>query len=388
MLVAAAHLPTEGTYIPLSPRPKVKRKLPDVRDYPKAVHVPAPFTFFTNPLVLPAGYGTPCFDVEHAPMPILRVTNGGWLIVTLEFDPDTVEGFEETLAWTRRAREKKSKIELVDAELARYSDYRGYTTIFSGRRSVHTSFIFAMDHLEIAPSSRTWGERLRHMQHDAAVMARAHEVYWDRVREIFDRVVRPSLPADEKLRSVTQWRRAPWGIRVLEEDSPLGIPAQTEVPQIVLAEKIRSRAAPGAQEAIVPQTFTVLHSIKALGIRKPWSTTGHSVGSEMFQEARELFRKAFGEYPRLEQQACPAGEWVFWFSNHAGDRTPSTVARGEHRTLKICGNGHALTGPYRLPEGLSAQELGDYLALGRVCGRTLRCPARRVTLACGLARAR
>ena len=87
-------------------------------------------------------------------------------------------------------------------------------------------------------------------------MHNAHKRYWDHVHEGFLRILNPSMPADPKLRSLTQWRRAPWGIRLLDEDLVLGFPRGTRVPQLVIREKLLQRAPKGNDGFLVPESFS------------------------------------------------------------------------------------------------------------------------------------
>ena len=67
-------------------------------------------------------------------------------------------------------------------------------------------------------------------------------------------------------------------------------------------------------------------------------------------------------YPRPVSMALQGGEWLFKFKNHEHDRTPSTLVLGGYRRLQLNGE-HAFTQAFYLPEGMTAQDLGDLLAL-------------------------
>jgi hypothetical protein len=74
-----------------------------------------PFCFFSNPLMLPEGYGQPDFDVHRALAPTLRATNAGFVVVTIEHDCHSRDHFEEIASWSsasgrfRGYRPKKPK---------------------------------------------------------------------------------------------------------------------------------------------------------------------------------------------------------------------------------------------------------------------------------------
>ena len=60
---------------------------------------------------------------------------------------------EECLAWTRGGDGEfsRSRFAALDRELVRFKEYRGYTIVFTGNRSLHFHLIFSTKHLENAP---------------------------------------------------------------------------------------------------------------------------------------------------------------------------------------------------------------------------------------------
>jgi len=118
-LVQHAYNPDRGYYTPHTADKYLKRKLPtyskDVRD-----EVPFSTILFTNPLAISEGYGGLDFDMNACLKPSLRSTNAGWLVTTIEFDPTTIDQFEQTVAWT--CGKRNAPITLIDAELSKYAD--------------------------------------------------------------------------------------------------------------------------------------------------------------------------------------------------------------------------------------------------------------------------
>ena len=152
LLVENAYDPIKGTYVPFT-KGTASRKLPMASEnlryrvgYPID---PFPHSYFTNGLVIPDGYGTKGFDKYKALSPISRATNIGFLVVTIELDCETREQFEETLASTRP--ENHPPFAAVDKELCRFKDYRGYSIVFTGNRSLHFHFVFSTQHLDNVP---------------------------------------------------------------------------------------------------------------------------------------------------------------------------------------------------------------------------------------------
>jgi hypothetical protein len=144
-----------GFYIPVSDHLYLKGKMPIYSqplcptDFP---HSPFPNCFFTNALLIPVGYGCDAFDEKAALEPKHRATNIGFLVVTIEYDCRTTEEMEECLGWTRDVKGdgkfSRSPFAAVDRELTRFADYRGYTIVFTGNRSLHFHLIFSTTHLE------------------------------------------------------------------------------------------------------------------------------------------------------------------------------------------------------------------------------------------------
>src|SRR5690349_19277060 len=85
----------QGWYLPLSNSKYLKRKLTEFPSVPISIDpsLGTPLLYFGNPLLLPEGQGKAGFCIEEAPQPIERVTNGGFLIVTLEYDPKNADQF-------------------------------------------------------------------------------------------------------------------------------------------------------------------------------------------------------------------------------------------------------------------------------------------------------
>ena len=355
--------PARGLYIPLSRDVYLGGKLPNhsvkqaASDFP---HRAFAFCFFTNALAIPQGYGTARFDPKSALAPTERATNVGFLVITVEHDCETTDHFEEVLSWTRGGDGEfsRSRFAQVDRELCRFKDYGGYSIVFSGNRSLHFHFIFSTKHLENAP----WDcdDKIRLAQSQAAIMDEAHRRYWDTTAEIFESVLQPSLSPDQQLRSLTQWRRSPWAMRRLEEDSEvLGLPAGTIVPQLVIHETVRTRAPRNSQDFLVPPHLRARQTsrLKRACRKSRFTQANHE---NLLHQLLERCREEWGEYPRPVAVRNEGGEWIINFRNHPDDKNPSTVVKGPFRRLILRG-AHTLNRDFFLPDRLSANELCDRL---------------------------
>jgi len=172
-----------------------------------------PRRFFSNALIAHDAF-------EHAPpRPSLCATNASFLVITIEVESGDAAVFEETLRWTRTTDGKFSTAPFaaVDKRLTEYKDYRGFTVLFSGNKSLHFDFVFETAHLENAPHNVGPKDRLASVSQHSAVMHAAAELIWDSVTEAFNEIIPFPAPLDRRLRSLTQWRRAPWAVRTLDE---------------------------------------------------------------------------------------------------------------------------------------------------------------------------
>ena len=106
-----------------------------------------PLCFFGNPLLLPQGWERDDFDIELVEKPVLRATNAGFLVVTIEHDCQERSDFEHICDWVK----PNGPFKAVDTELRKYRDYVGYSVVFSGSRSLHFHFVFSTNHFAGAP---------------------------------------------------------------------------------------------------------------------------------------------------------------------------------------------------------------------------------------------
>src|ERR1700676_274839 len=89
----------------------------------------------------------------------------------------------------------------------------------------------------------------------------------------------------------------------------------------------------------------------------------------MFTEAKLFLTSEWGEFPKLASIGLEADAWVFKFYNHAGDTRPDTYVREDFKKLVLVGNDTPV-GNFFLPDDMTSNELGDYLAT--LCGQQAR----------------
>lgn len=346
-----------GLFVPLTSHVRAAERVPARLHTQCSAKQGFPFPLFRNASSIPQGEAG-----AVAVSPTLRAANAGYVVVTIEHDPDSVEGVEEAIDWTVA----HGKIFRIDDELSAYKDYAGFSAVFSGHKSVHHHFLFSTSHLSFAPYDAPASERWQHHKEYAAVMAAAHKRYFDAVHSLSELILETNMKADLSMRSYTQWRRAPWGTRILDRDSKIfsKLKAGAVLPQLVLSEKIRSDRAPkGSRTFLVPpdiQGDLIITNDAAQASNQ----AGHvGRGPQLRAELQLMCRTEWKqEYPKPVGMRRDGQHWVINFQNHSTDRNPSTVCRGNHNALLIQGTG-APQGSFVLPGELTANEMGDHLAL-------------------------
>jgi hypothetical protein len=186
----------------------------------------------------------------------------------------------------------------LDRELKRVAEYRGFSIVFSGGKSLHFHFVFSTRHILGLPFGASAAERRQEFREASAVLHNAHNRYWDHAHDAFVRVLTPSIAADRKLRSLTQWRRVPWGIRLLDEGSILGFLAGTRITQLVIRERLFQRAPKGNFGFLVPQAFSSANPVKGINRRHEDRNIGDFDASPMLALLQEVCSGEWGEWPK------------------------------------------------------------------------------------------
>ncbi|HYG90781.1 MAG TPA: hypothetical protein VD978_31510 [Azospirillum sp.] len=288
--------------------------------------------FFTNSLLFGQKVMGPD-GKEQWTEPSKRVWGGFPQCYTIEFDVKSLDFFREQLRWCRSAGKKP-----MDAPLGRvyehfnqYADFRGMTACWSGNKSIHIHVLFdswmAVDRYRL----------------DRRAMRAGFIAHWDDIhRAVKDILEVPvEIEADASLRLPEQFRRLPWGTRVIGPGNLLSIPAGTRVPQITLWESLRERRAADANELFHrPEPFLIGGRPQtAGGIGSTVNAGPLSEAERLYCEGklREACRRAWGEWPRLYRLEFVRGEWVARFNNSMADTNPSSIMKEKYQTPYLCG---------------------------------------------------
>jgi hypothetical protein len=147
--------------------------------------------------------------------------------VVLETDCTTPEQLDQVLSWTLGTGSgdfATAPFAAVDAELRRLKEYVGYSIVFSGSRSLHFHFVFSTAHLKNAPVHANAEARVAADQRaESALLHRVHNAYWDHVRDVFVRILNPSISPDEQMRSLTKSWSSASNIASVPTDNDAGL---------------------------------------------------------------------------------------------------------------------------------------------------------------------
>ena len=319
-------------------------------------------TLFTNPLTEASFNGnnvSPGQRSGYTP-PSERVANGSYWVLTYEFDGDTRQDLEMQLDWFT-GKAETSPFASVHAALSTFADYRGYSAVYSGSKSVHINIVFDIRHLSKSLSAGSKGAPKRLWTADVpeAVLPDLHRLVWSQVAEIITDKLGITVEFDTRLKSYFQKRRSPWGVRTLNKPNSLhGFEVGDRVEQIVLQEKIsdRSFATKNAVPLIHSNNAEHLLSARRSSTNRP---SRHIVPHEDNHAIVDLLathlQSHWGPYPKPAHVTYDGMFNFVYFYNSANDKHPSTFVRGDHRKL-ICAGRDAYGGDLFLPDGLTLDE--------------------------------
>ena len=160
-----------------------------------------------------------------------RLTNVGFWIFTMEIDSPDLAVLEEQLFWCRSRGRKPADSPLgdVDKELRQFKDYRGVTAVYGGNKSIHFHFVFDTRHISSHLSLSRQEQANWQGDVSDACLRDLYRLCWNRLAEVFTRVLGTDLEVDRALSSPYQARRTPWGIREAEEGHILKLELGTAV---------------------------------------------------------------------------------------------------------------------------------------------------------------
>jgi hypothetical protein len=315
-----------------------------MREMPDAWHA---LTYFTNPLALPPA---PTI-VEGGKMwvsPKDRVIWGRSQVMTFEFDQPDLDFFRTQLAWCRSGTGK-----LLDSQMghlyracSQWIDFEGITVCYSGNKSFHIHIVFDTGH------ARSLGieQNIRH----------GLNLHWHKLLETVMQNLQPGVNPDDSMWQPEKFRRIPNGVRELEKQNILGIPAGNFVPQATIWEKFRDRTSKTAQTVFFDPMLFVKPAVAPTS-RTSSSLTFLPSGPEL-DYCRTKMREMFNEqcFPAFHDFVEHEGTIRAHFANHIGDRKPSSYMDADYRTVNICGSNALGLSPSTAPR--MPKPLGEMMA--------------------------
>jgi hypothetical protein len=320
--------------------------------------------YIANPLQRPTATLSSRLDGRRYPLPSARIANGGFAVLTIEFDVLDLAFLEEQLSWSRpRGRHQKKHDCLLgdlDQGLAsRFIDYRGVVAIYSGSKSIHHHFVFDTVHLS-QDLHEVCGRRPEAFVADmpADQFAKLIEQRWQPLSEMFQATISPGHQPDSGLKRYGQLRRAPWGLRQTEAGHLLGVAARTMVPQLVLLDLTKKRSSNrSASWFLDPAKLERPTEVPAIRGRRHISAPYFWDEPEVVDELAAVLADYWGsEYPQPVRFEPDGDGYRLQFLNSPNDRNPASFVRHDFNKLALQG-GDAPSGPFHLPKGLTLAEL-------------------------------
>jgi hypothetical protein len=313
-------------------------------------------SLFSNPLRRPAfGPGFPMGDHRwhHKwELPLDRAVIGPFWIFTYEWDSDLPDALQTQFDWVwNKGPDGVTAVERLDRHLRKsFKDYRGYTAVWSGGKSVHIHLVFDPSHMCRATISglakikgRSPEAKIRdHWRGDIRPDAiwDYYRIKWWEIHGLFHDVAGVLVEFDTNLQTLFQKRRLPWGVRVAEADDPNGFQEGDLIPQVVLAERLQ-RTSPKLSNAY----FLTAEEANQLPVKGP--IRGRRDGSSieldddgMLDVLRTYLRKHWGkEYPKPARLSEIEGQVYLHFFNHSEDQRPASYVREDYSRIVFLGKG-------------------------------------------------
>lgn len=293
--------------------------------------------------------------------PGLRVTNGGWMIFTFEHDGPDAASLEMQLDWFA-GKPENCVFHQVHKALSFYGDYRGYTVVFSGNKSLHIHLLFDTRHLskELASNSK-WAADTWCGDVPDQVLPELYRTTWQRLAMIIQDALGKPIEFDERLASYVQKRRSPWGSRMVlpEETANVhGFQPGDFIEQTVIQDHILSRAPKGASTTLFRQEASrAIMEVEQHSQGMPSQRAVSSGGEQALLDELKAYLAEYGwgSYPMPVTAIFLEPYNYVFFKNHAGDENPTTFVRGDYRMVSPSGRG-AHTGQLFLPNDLTLDE--------------------------------
>lgn len=290
-----------------------------------------------------------------------RITNGGWMVFTFEHDGPDAASLETQLDWFAGKRDI-CDFHKVHTALSRYQDYRGYSTVFSGNKSLHIHLVFDTRHLsnELAKKS-AWANATWQGDVPDQVLHELYRSTWVHLATTVQQSLGVPIKFDERLSSYIQKRRSPWGTRMFqdgEKPNVHGFQPGDFIEQTVIQEHMLSRAPTGSTNTLMlAKSAKAIMEVERHSQSRPSKRAVSLKGGDAFinELKRYLHECGWAQYPEPTRIEYLEPYNYLFFKNHANDGNPTTFVRGDYRMVAPSGIG-AHSGPLFLPNGYTLDE--------------------------------
>lgn len=334
-------------------------------------------SFFSNGLGIPEygpSYSTYSGKYEKTwEKPSLRAIVPEFWFFTLEYDSDDQNAFEQQLDWVWRKDSKdQTKLKMIDNELRKkFRDYRGYSVVWSGGKSLHLNFVFCTSHLShemITHIAGRDGKNPDHMLKSWHGDIRQDAIWpyytskWTELVALAKTIGNISVEFDSSMSLLHQKRRLPWGLREIDSDNIHGFPAGSEIPQIVLEENLIMSSPRGAADFFLraDEANALPPRSRSKTRTNNWKEVHHP---EILVALTKYLERHWGKaFPTPAKIVENGDEIAVYFFNHPGDQHPSTFVQETYSGLIYRGKSAPSDDPKlaTLPGGIT---LGDLVSL-------------------------
>ena len=243
-------------------------------------------------------------------LPVERLHFGNHQVYTFEFDRPGTAFFSEQLSWCLPMKDwQRSPLGHLFKSLKEFADFRALTAAWSGNKSLHLHLTFAT-------------KLYRATHGEPENLQRGHHAHWQALLPMVMDALKPSEGPgpDTNLSWPTAYRRTPNSMRVLEKPNPLGQPAGTTVPQLVLWEQAVERN-PATKLFHSPQRFVpAARLVSAIRATRQGRLSAEEM-SHCEMRLREHYLDSPLEFVRLD---CAGPQYRALFRNGSLDSNPSS----------------------------------------------------------------
>lgn len=299
----------------------------------------AVFSLFSNPMQQPEFQD----DDGTWQRPKERCAVAPFWVFTFETDDAPLQ-IQCDWIWVKDAT-GQTLLDRLDQHLAKqFRDYRGYSVVWSGNKSLHIHLLFASSHLsrrvtEIVADRHGKNAEAQLRDHwqgdiDPSVIWDYYFNCWDNLETTIREVTGIDEKFDQSLRYLHQKRRMPWGLRVAETGNAQGFKGGDLIPQVVLEERMRKTSAKGAQGYFLSATEANAMPVAQVSKSSSDRRCAPLYVDELLPALTAYLREGWGaEYPKPATITEETNGLTVRFYNSPADQKPSSFIEEDYRSM-------------------------------------------------------